>query len=157
MYGMEREYYAEEHGYNSRLDEVHAGILLTKLPHLDGYVERRQELAHQYDVQLAGLGLVLPETDDGNGHAFYLYVARHPRRDEIIAELAQRGVNVNVSYRYPIHTMRAYQHFGYHDGDLPNTEAAMNEIFSLPMYPSLTDEDQRTVSAALHEILAKIG
>jgi aminotransferase EvaB len=154
MYGMEREYYAEEHGYNSRLDEVHAAILLTKLPRLDGYVERRQELAMQYDRLLADTSLVLPKVDVGNGHAYYLYVARHPQRDRIIQELGKRGINVNVSYRYPIHTMRAYTQFGYHEGDLPETEKAMNEIFSLPMYPSLTDDDQRVVCDALHDILA---
>jgi dTDP-3-amino-2,3,6-trideoxy-4-keto-D-glucose/dTDP-3-amino-3,4,6-trideoxy-alpha-D-glucose/dTDP-2,6-dideoxy-D-kanosamine transaminase len=156
MYGMEREYYAEEHGYNSRLDEVHAAILLTKLPRLDAYVERRQELAQRYDRQLADTDLILPRTAPGNTHAYYLYVARHPRRDTIIAELAKRGINVNVSYRYPIHTMRAYSWMGYREGDLPHTEAAMNEIFSLPMYPSLTDGEQRTVCDALHDILAKL-
>jgi dTDP-3-amino-2,3,6-trideoxy-4-keto-D-glucose/dTDP-3-amino-3,4,6-trideoxy-alpha-D-glucose/dTDP-2,6-dideoxy-D-kanosamine transaminase len=156
MYGMEREYYAEEHGYNSRLDEVHAAILLTKLPHLDAYVERRQELAQKYDRVLADTDLGLPRTAPGNTHAYYLYVARHPQRDAIIAELAKRGINVNVSYRYPIHTMRAYAWMGYHEGDLPHTEAAMTEIFSLPMYPTLMDEEQRTVCDALHEILATL-
>ncbi len=156
MYGMEREYYAEEHGYNSRLDEMHAAILHTKLPKLDRYVARRRELARRYDAALADTALGLPQTDNDNVHAYYLYVARHAQRDMIISELTERGINVNVSYRWPIHTMRAYAWLGYREGDLPHTEAAMQQIFSLPMYPSLTDEEQQTVCDALHEILAKV-
>jgi aminotransferase EvaB len=156
MYGMEREYYAEEHGYNSRLDELHAAILSGKLLHLDDYIARRQALATRYDRQLADSGLRLPAIEPGNSHAYYLYVVRHPQRDAIIAELAERDIIVNVSYRYPIHTMRAYSYLGYHGGELPHTEQAMQEIFSLPMYPGLTDAEQDTVCTALHEILARL-
>ena len=105
MYGMEKEYYAEENGYNSRLDEVHAAILLGKLPHLDGYIDRRQAIAARYDAALSDTPLVLPSTAEGNTHAYYLYVARHPEREAIIAELAKRDIVVNVSYRWPIHTI----------------------------------------------------
>ncbi len=155
MYGMERGYYAEEHGYNSRLDELHAAVLLTKLDHLDEYIQRRQTIASRYDEDLADASLVLPATDEGNMHAYYLYVARHPERDRVIEELGQRNIVVNVSYPWPIHTMRAYEWLGYHDGDLPETEAAAKEIFSLPMYPSLSDDAQAQVCAALHDILGE--
>jgi aminotransferase EvaB len=156
MYGMEQEYYSEEQGYNSRLDEVHAAILLGKLDRLDGYIARREALAARYDQALADTPLVLPRTDPGNRHAYYLYVCRHPRRDFIIDELKKRDILVNVSYRWPIHVMRAYQSLGYREGDLPHTEAAAREIFSLPMYPALSDSDQDRVCAALHEILRAI-
>jgi aminotransferase EvaB len=152
MYGMEREYYSEEHGYNSRLDEVHAAILLGKLPRLDGYVARRQAIASDYDRELSETALGLPRTDPGNLHAYYLYVARHPEREHIIKELAARDIFVNVSYRWPIHIMRAYESLGYHEGDLPHTERAMREIFSIPMYPALSDAEQTTVCGALQEI-----
>jgi aminotransferase EvaB len=153
MYGMEGTYYSEEHGYNSRLDELHAAILLTKLDHLNSYIERRQTIASRYEEELAETGLILPKVDAGNLHAYYLYVARHPDRDRIITELAKRDIVVNVSYPWPIHIMRAYESLGYHEGDFPETEAAANEIFSLPMYPSLADEAQAKVCEALHEIL----
>jgi aminotransferase EvaB len=156
FYGMEKTYFSLEHGYNSRLDEVHAEILRKKLLHLDAYIARRQELARRYDRLLAGTSLVLPRTAPGNEHAYYLYVARHPQRDPIIAELAKRDIAVNVSYPWPIHTMPAYEHLGYKQGSLPHTERAANEIFSLPMYPTLTDAEQDTVCAALHEILLAI-
>jgi aminotransferase EvaB len=52
--------------------------------------------------------------------------------------------------------MRGYSHLGYREGDLPHTEAAAKEIFSLPMYPTLTDEEQEVVCDSLHEILAEL-
>ncbi len=157
MYGMEKEYYAEEHGYNSRLDELHAAILSRKLRHLDEYIARRQELAARYDSALADTSLILPRIDAGNTHPYYIYVARHPRRDAIIEELAKREIVVNVSYRWPIHLMRAYAWLGHEEGDLPQTERAMGEIFSLPMFPALSNAEQDTVCAALHEILHELG
>ena len=155
FYGMEGSYYAEERGYNSRLDEVHAEILLRKLKRLDQYIARRRDLARRYDEMLAETSLILPKTAPGNDHVYYLYVCRHPDRDRIIKELAKRDIIVNVSYPWPIHIMRGYQHLGYEQGDLPETEAATREIFSLPMYPSLKLESQDTVCRALGEILGE--
>ena len=156
MYGMEAQYYSEEPGYNSRLDELHAAILLTKLPKLGDYIARRRMLASRYDAALADTTLTLPAEDAGNTHAYYLYVCRHPQRDAIIEELKKRDVVVNVSYPWPIHTMRGYEYLGYHEGDFPRTEAAAREIFSLPMYPSLTDSDQERVVAAVHEVMREL-
>ncbi|WP_428565900.1 MAG: DegT/DnrJ/EryC1/StrS family aminotransferase [Solidesulfovibrio sp. DCME] len=157
FYGMEKTYYALEHGYNARLDEVHAAILRGKLKHLPAYIARRQALAARYDAALADTPLTLPATAPGNSHAYYLYVARHPKRDAILAGLKERGVHCNVSYPWPIHTMTGYGHLGYKEGDLPETERAAGEIFSLPMYPSLTDAEQDTAIAALGDTLAALG
>ena len=159
MYGTEKAYYSEEHGYNSRLDELHAEILRRKLRRLDGYIARRRELARRYDERLRDCGLTLPMTADGNQHVYYLYVVRHPDRDRLMRELAARDIIVNISYPWPIHTMRAYASLGYAAGSLPATELAAHEIFSLPMYPSLTEAEQDRVCEALLEItgLAEAG
>ncbi|MBI5701715.1 DegT/DnrJ/EryC1/StrS family aminotransferase [Candidatus Saganbacteria bacterium] len=156
FYGMETAYYSKEHGYNSRLDELHAAILLSKLKHLDGYIARRRELAKKYDELLKNSGLVLPTTADDNFHAYYLYVCRHAKRDQIIAGLKQRDIVVNISYPWPIHTMTGYEFLGYKSGDLPQTEAVCKEVFSLPMYPALTDNELGSVVSALIEILRDI-
>jgi aminotransferase EvaB len=155
MYGTERTYYAEEHGYNSRLDELHAEILRRKLRRLEQYIERRRELARRYDERLAGSGLVLPRTADGARHVYYLYVVRHPARDAIMRDLAARDIVVNISYPWPIHTMRGYKSLGYGEGSLPVTEQAAREIFSLPMYPGLTDAEQDRVCETLLDVVAK--
>jgi aminotransferase EvaB len=153
FYGMDGAYYAEESGYNSRLDEVHAEILLRKLKRLEHYIDRRRALAQRYDEILSSTSLVLPRTAPGNSHVYYVYVCRHPDRERIMAELAKRDIWVNISYPYPIHTMRGYRYLGYQEGDLPETEQAAKEIFSLPMYPTLSFEAQDIVCQALGEIV----
>lgn len=149
FYGAEKTYYAMEHGYNSRLDEIQAAILLTKLPKIEQYVSRRREIAAMYQERLAGSGLILPEEASYGRHAYYLYVVRHPNRDEIIRRLHENNIHVNISYPWPIHTMKAYEYLGWKAGDLPETEAAAKEIFSLPMYPSLSDEEVERITEAI--------
>lgn len=153
FYGAEQTYYAIEHGYNSRLDEVQAAILRTKLQRIEQYIERRREIAQMYDTLLADTSLTLP-VETGNGrHAYYLYVVRHPNRDNIIAQLKEKGIFLNISYPTPIHLMDAYKHLGGGENSLPNTESAAREIFSLPMFPSLTNEEVERVVVALKEVL----
>jgi aminotransferase EvaB len=157
FYGMEKTYYAEEHGYNSRLDELHAEILLRKLSHIDDYIVRRKELAKRYSQHLANTGLFLPETMPDSDHVYHLYVCRHQERDEIVSRLKTKDILVGIHYPWPIHTMKAYQYLGYKKGDLPHTEKAAKEIFSLPMYPSLSNDEQRIVIEALSRILDDIN
>lgn len=156
FYGMEKTYYSIEHGYNSRLDELHAGVLLKKLAHLNEYIESRRSIARKYDVLLKNTKLVLPETMHNNKHVYYLYVCAHPQRDEIISELKKRDIFLNISYPWPVHRMSGYKYLGYRKGDLPKTEKAACEIFSLPMYPTLSDDDQNRVVNELSEILVNI-
>ena len=153
FYGMSGTYYSIEEGYNSRLDELHAGILRKKLKHLDTYIERRRELARRYDEALGGTELGLPVEKPGNRHAYYLYVVRHPERDRILSHLKSRDIHLNISYPWPIHIMPAYRRLGYSEGDFPVTERLAKEIFSLPMFPSLTGEAQQRVISALIDAL----
>lgn len=153
FYGMSGTYYSIEEGYNSRLDELHAGILRKKLKHLDSYIERRRELARRYDEALGGTELGLPVEKPGNRHAYYLYVVRHPERNRILSHLKSRDIHLNISYPWPIHIMPAYRRLGYSEGDFPVTERLAKEIFSLPMFPSLTGEAQKRVIRALIDAL----
>lgn len=155
FYGAEKMYYAIEHGYNSRLDEIQASILLTKMPKMGQYINRRREIASLYNKLLSDTSLILPFEAFYGSHAYYLYVVRHHRRDEIMEKLRENNIFVNISYPWPIHTMTGYQYLGYKEGDFPETESAAKEIFSLPMYPSLTDEEVHIVSDVLHKILAE--
>ena len=157
FYGMEKTYYATEHGYNSRLDELHAEILLRKLTHLDEYIAKRTAIAKNYDNLLSKTTLKLPQTVHGNKHAYYVYVCSHPRRDEIISELKKRDIIVNISYPWPIHTMTGFQFLGYKDGDFPHTEKAAKEIFSLPMYPGLSKNEEEQVISAVIEITEELA
>ncbi|MFC9433001.1 DegT/DnrJ/EryC1/StrS family aminotransferase [Nocardia sp. NPDC057030] len=156
-YGMaERYYVVETPGHNSRLDEVHAEILRRKLGRLDEYIAGRRAVAARYAEGLADTELGLPVLADGNDHVYYLYVVRHPRRDEILEALRDYDIQLNVSYRWPVHTMSGFAKLGYAKGSLPVTEALADEIFSLPMYPSLPLDVQDKVIGALREILARL-
>jgi len=156
VYGMKDRYHSLESGYNSRLDEIHAAILLKKLEKIGYYISNRKRIAEMYNEMLKGTSLKLPETIDENSHVYYVYVVRHPKRDEIIAKLKERSILVNVSYEWPVHTMEGYKYLGYKEGDLPYTELICKEVFSLPMYPYLTNEKVMKVCSVLKEILREI-
>ncbi|RBL85653.1 DegT/DnrJ/EryC1/StrS family aminotransferase, partial [Streptomyces cavourensis] len=100
-------------------------------------------------------GLRLPRVTDGNDHVYYVYVVRHPRRDGIIERLKGYGISLNISYPWPVHTMSGFRHLGYGKGSLPVTERLAGEIFSLPMYPSLSEDVQDKVISALREVLTE--
>lgn len=153
FYGAEQTYYAIEHGYNSRLDEVQAAILRTKLQRIEQYIARRREIAQMYNELLADTSLILPKEAEWGRHVYYLYVVRHPNRDQIIAKLKEKRIYLNISYPTPIHLMDAYKHIGEGEGSLPNTEFAAKEIFSLPMFPTLTNEEVERVATAIKSIL----
>lgn len=153
-YGMAERYYVVEHGHNARLDEVQAEILRRKLARLDGYIARRQAIAARYREQLVDTELILPELGPDRTHVYYVYVVRHPRRDAIMAALRAQNIMLNISYPWPCHTMTGFAHFGYRGGELPHSEAAANEIFSLPMYTTLDDSEQDRVCEQLRLALA---
>jgi aminotransferase EvaB len=151
-YGINETYISDEHGYNSRLDEVQAAILLAKLPFLEGWIKERKRLASVYSNSLSDLPLGLPMVATGNKHVYYAYVVRHPKRAHLIKKLSAEGIQVNITYPHPISLMAGYQHLGYKKGDLPETERACKEVFSLPLYPGLTAEDQEKVCIALKSV-----
>nr|WP_042186440.1 DegT/DnrJ/EryC1/StrS family aminotransferase [Kibdelosporangium sp. MJ126-NF4]CTQ91488.1 Aminotransferase [Kibdelosporangium sp. MJ126-NF4] len=153
-YGMaERYYVVKTPGHNCRLDEVQAEILRRKLRRLDNYVAARRAVAERYRKALDGTDLVLPSPLPGNEHVYYLYVVRHPERDRIIEAMHARDITLNVSYRWPVHTMSGFAWLGCPVGSLPVTEALAGQIFSLPMYPSLPCDVQDRVIDALLEVL----
>jgi aminotransferase EvaB len=154
FYGMEQTYYAERHGYNSRLDEVHAAILSLKLPRVDGWINRRRDIADRYRQGFAGSGLRLPKENDYGRHVYHLFVVETSGdRDATLARIEARGLKCGVQYRWPIHVMRGYQDLGYREGQFPVAERKARHIFSLPMYPHLGDDEVdevvETVRAAI--------
>lgn len=113
-------------------------------------------MARRYAEGLGDTELVLPAIAPGNDHVYYVYVVRHPRRDAIIEALKAYDISLNISYPWPIHTMTGFAHLGYEKGALPVTERVAGEIFSLPMYPSLSPDTQDKVIGALRDVLAAL-
>lgn len=156
-YGMEERYYTlETPAHNSRLDEVQAEILRRKLKRLDTYTADRRAIAQRYADGLADTELKLPQTVPGNEHVYYVYVVRHPRRDDILERLKAYDIHLNISYPWPVHTMTGFAHLGYATGALPVTEKLATEIFSLPMYPALSPDLQDKVIHAVREVLSTL-
>jgi dTDP-4-amino-4,6-dideoxygalactose transaminase len=144
--GQRHTYRHEVIGVNSRLDEIQAAILRTKLPHLDGWNERRRALAARYCAELEGCeGLALPFVPDDTEHVFHLFVIRTAKRDRLRRYLAERGVSAGVHYPEGVHLQPAYAALGYQPGDCPQAEAAAVEILSLPLFPQLGDQEAEQV------------
>ena len=137
-YGSRQKYFNELKGYNSRLDEIQAAVLRVKLQHLDAWNARRKTLAVRYLSGLQGLpGLGLPTLQGGAEHAWHQFVVDHPRRDELQAHLASKGVQTLVHYPIPPHLSVAYG-ADRTWGPLPITEAAAQTHLSLPIGPHLS-------------------
>lgn len=134
-YGQRDRYHHLEPGQNSRLDELQAALLRVKLAYLDEHNAERRRLAGEYSTRLAGV--VTPASHSAAEHVFHLYVARHPRRDELRDALAARGIQTLIHYPIPVHLQPAYSHLGHRPGSLPATERIARDILSLPLFVGL--------------------
>jgi dTDP-4-amino-4,6-dideoxygalactose transaminase len=150
-YGEGSKYQASIEGFNSRLGELQAAILRVSLEHLDEWNTRRRDLARLYDELLASTPLTIPVEVPPARHSYHLYVVRHPRRDALRQHLEERGIGTRVHYPVPIHLQEAYRDLGYIPGDFPHAEQAAREIFSLPLYPELSEAEVHQVSDEVRE------
>jgi dTDP-4-amino-4,6-dideoxygalactose transaminase len=140
-------------GMNSRLDELHAAMLRVKLRRLDEWTRRRQQLARFYSERLQQTRLALPETRAEAEHIYHLFVVRHPERERLRGYLAERGVETLIHYPYLLHQQPLFKRA--EQAALPVAESVVTQIFSLPLYPQLTDAEAEHVVAALLEFEAK--
>jgi dTDP-4-amino-4,6-dideoxygalactose transaminase len=136
-------------GYNSRLDEIQAAALRIFLRRLDGWTAARREAARRY-AEL-GLGELCELPVDEPGHVYHLLVCRSPERDRIRAALTDAGIGNAQYYAPPLHLQPALRYLGYAEGDLPETERAAAETFSVPLWPGITAQQQEQVVAAVRD------
>jgi dTDP-4-amino-4,6-dideoxygalactose transaminase len=144
-HGQGEMYLHEAVGMNSRLDEVQAAILRIRLGRLDEWNEERARIAARYDE---ALGEAAPRIADGATHVYHQYTLRTPGRDAIAGRLAADDIASRVYYPVPMHMQPCFSHLGYSPGDLPLCEAASREVLSLPIFPSMSDEEISRVCAA---------
>ncbi len=152
-YGMKQIYYSEEHGINSRLDEVQAAIINLKLKKLKVWINQRRKIAATYNKLLKGTSLILPQENIKNFHSYYVYVVRHSKRKYIMDKLKKNNIYCNILYPFPIHLMRGYAYLKYKKGDFPITEKLSKQIFSLPMYPQLKNSTILKIVKCLNGII----
>ena len=161
-HGSPRRYVHEEFGWNSRLDAIQAAVLRVKLKYVEGWNDGRRQRAARYDQLFAAAGLTsaersvensapvrLPHTAETAHHIFHQYVIRAFRRDELREFLAARKIVTEIYYPIPLHLQPCFVYLGYGAGDFPESERAAKEILALPMFPELTEDEQRWVVASI--------
>lgn len=148
-------YYQQvELGYNYRMTELQAALGLSQLARLHDYVRRRHELARRYDALLDGLPLVTPWQHPDSYSALHLYVIRveAAKRRGVFESLRAQDIGVNVHY-IPVHAQPYYRRLGTATGPFPEAERYYAEAITLPLYATLTEDQQDRVVSALREAL----
>jgi dTDP-4-amino-4,6-dideoxygalactose transaminase len=146
LHGGLRQYLHEEVGTNSRLDTLQAAVLLAKLPYLQGWNEGRKRNAARYNAAFSGHPAICPPTTDpANDHIYHQYTVRVPQRDQLQAHLKAQGIGHSVYYPLALHLQPCFAYLGYQRGSLPVSEAAMDSVISLPVYPEMRAEQQDRV------------
>jgi dTDP-4-amino-4,6-dideoxygalactose transaminase len=140
----------EYEGYTSRLDTLQAVVLLRKLPHLERWNDERRAIAAFYHAALADVGDVEPlPVPPGSAPVWYLYPLLSARRDQIVEELASRGIRAGRQTRQPVHLAPAFAWLDHRAGEFPVTERLAFETLFLPLYPGLQEEELESVVAAV--------
>jgi dTDP-4-amino-4,6-dideoxygalactose transaminase len=150
QHGGHQKYSHSMVGGNFRLDAIQAAILRVKLPHLREWTDARRANAGRYaglarEAALPDQGVALPVERPACRHVYHQYVIRAPRRDDLKAFLAGRGIATAVYYPIPLHLQACFANLGYRSGDLPHAEAAARDTLALPIYPGLTADQQAYV------------
>jgi len=154
QHGSTKKYFHDAIGYNSRLDEIHAAILLQCLPLIDEWNETRRKLAYRYRERLQHLpGLrIRPEKPD-LVHIYHLFNVELKNRSVIMNALKERGIQCAVYYPRPLHLQKVYEHLGGKPGDCPVAERLSEEILAIPISPFLQEEEQDQVIEAIEKSL----
>jgi dTDP-4-amino-4,6-dideoxygalactose transaminase len=150
-HGSRTKHVPEMIGWNSRLDELQAAILLVKMRHVDAWNARRRSIAGAYGELLQGLPVQLPREPSYGKHVYNLYVVRLPNRDRVKAHLDSLGIASAVYYPIPLHQTIPYQDNA--PTTLPEAERAARETLALPMFPEMTAEQVRSVAVAVRQAI----
>lgn len=155
-HGSSSKYVHDVIGYNSRLDNLQAAILLVKLKYLDGWAKARQENASYYNSRLKGLPVTTPFVPGYCTHVYHQYTIRVPgKRDELMKFLNDNGIEARVYYPIPLHLQECFASLGYKLGDFPESEKAMKEALSIPVYLELTAEQKEYIVSKIQGFFSK--
>jgi dTDP-4-amino-4,6-dideoxygalactose transaminase len=158
-HGQVRKYYHEFEGYNGRLDALQCGILRIKLKHLSDWNEKRRHNATFYSDLLSEPGtrnsqpatrnIIIPFEPSWTKAIYHLYIIRTQKREALQKYLSDNGISTGLHYPIPLHIQNAYKNLNLLGGNYPVTEKVVNEILSLPMFPTLTTEQ---IGYVVHKI-----
>jgi dTDP-4-amino-4,6-dideoxygalactose transaminase len=151
VHGMEPKYYHKYLGWNARIDAVQAAILRVKLPHLEQWITARQAVAQRYDELIAEHRLThflyRPVVAPQRRHTFNQYVVRVAwgERDSLVQHLKAERIGCEIYYPVPLHLQECLGYLGHHVGEFPAAEEACGSVLALPIYPELSEAQQRRV------------
>ena len=147
-------YYANENGINSRLDEIQSTILNIKLKNINRYINKRRKIAKFYINQLKKTSLVLPTEALVKKHVYHLFTIYHPKGNEIIKKMILKKIQLRKIYPFPVHLMKAYKKINsINNKTLKNTLLMSRGIFCLPLYPDLKLNEMKKIVDSLNKIL----
>ncbi len=139
IHGSVKKYYHQSIGFNNRLDAIQAAILSVKLKYLNTWNNRRHKIASKYNEALKDY--VKTPAEKENYHSVYhQYTIMTDKRDKLKSYLQEKGVVSAIHYPIPLHLQAAFEYLGHKTGDFPVSEKAALQVFSLPVYPELTDD-----------------
>ena len=147
-------------GFNYRITDIQAALGLSQLDRLDDYVSQRHQIAARYNELLSTLPVVTPWQHPDSYSGLHLYVIRlkldsiSKTHQQVFTALIQAGIGVNLHY-IPVHLQPYYQQMGFESGNFPEAERYYSEAISLPMFPSLTEQDQDIVVEKLKQVLTE--
>lgn len=137
-------YEMQQLGFNNRLSDIQAALGISQTKRADEGLLRREQIAERYNEAFAGTAIVTPKTLAGFKHAYHLYVIQSEQRKELYDYLRANEIFAQVHY-IPVHRMPYYEALGWEKGDFPVAEAYYEKALSLPMYPTLTENEQKFV------------
>jgi dTDP-4-amino-4,6-dideoxygalactose transaminase len=159
VHGARTKYEYEMLGINSRLDAMQAAILRVKLRYLDRWAVARRNNAQRYRELFSEFRLdsmiTPPATPARLSHVYNQFTIRVKERDALREHLRGRGIPTEIYYPKPLHLQKAFAYLGHKEGDFPFSEAASLEVVSLPIYPELSEEQQRSIVAAIADFDAE--
>jgi dTDP-4-amino-4,6-dideoxygalactose transaminase len=147
-YGSEKKYVNNYKGVNSRLDEIQAAVLSLKLKRLDDDNSKRRSIATRYAAEIKNDIITLPDGVESESHVIHVFAIRCPCREKLIQYLTQNGIQTLIHYPIPPHKQVAYRE--WNDRSYPITEKIHNEILSIPMSPTLTEDEVGAVITGLN-------
>lgn len=137
-------YEMQDLGYNYRITDFQAALGISQLSRLDWSIERRKAIAAKYDKAFAGTSIITPKVENNVSHAYHLYIIQVEDRKGLYDYLRSQNIFAQVLY-IPAHTMPYYRQLGWKVGDCPEAENYYAHCLALPMFPTLTDEEQEYV------------
>lgn len=138
--GQSAKYLHERVGYNYRLEAIQGAVLGVKLKHLEDWNAARRRHAAVYFTELADSGVRMLAEPAGCKSVYHVFPLFTEQRDALREHLHAKGISTGIHYPIPVHMQRGFNHLGYKQGDLPETERICREVLSLPMYPELANE-----------------